>query len=223
MEPHLRRRVALCAASGCWWTRVVLRFSAGDYQRAAFFVWSGGWIAIAAGESSIGANVYKKDIGVAITSSNINWRGTANHPQWLAVNSEWTVRLYDERTAAILMNGTEVYRFNLPQGAIITEYGFGVLLQVLPSTRVSRGGRKDGLPRSAVKTRPPLQSSGIANRHRSTASGWMRSVRRLTLPTASGASTSPTTRSPEPIAFPYCRGCRRLGSVSRTTSSFIAV
>ncbi len=101
-------------------------FSAGDYQRAAFFVWSGGWIAIAAGESSIGANVYKKDIGVAITSSNINWRGTANHPQWLAVNSEWTVRLYDERTAAILMNGTEVYRFNLPQGAIITEYGFGV-------------------------------------------------------------------------------------------------
>jgi len=102
-------------------------FSAGDYARAAFFVWSGGWIAIAAGQSSIGATVYKKDIGVAITSSNINWRGTANHPQWLAVNSEWTVRLYDERTAALVMNGTEVYRFNLPAGAIITEYGFGVL------------------------------------------------------------------------------------------------
>ncbi|WP_211416681.1 SGNH/GDSL hydrolase family protein, partial [Agrobacterium tumefaciens] len=102
-------------------------FSAGDYARAAFFVWSGGWIAIGAGQSSIGATVYKKDIGVAITSSNINWRGTANHPQWLAVNSEWTVRLYDERTAAVLMNGTEVYRFSLPTGAIITEYGFGVL------------------------------------------------------------------------------------------------
>lgn len=102
-------------------------FSAGDYARAAFFVWSGGWIAIGAGQSSIGATVYKKDIGVAITSSNINWRGTANHPQWLAVNSEWTVRLYDERTAALVMNGTEVYRFNLPTGAIITEYGFGVL------------------------------------------------------------------------------------------------
>ncbi len=102
-------------------------FSAGDYQRAAFFVWSGGWIAIGAGQSSIGATIYKKDIGVAIISSNINWRGTANHPQWLAVNSEWTVRLYDERTAAVLMNGVEVYRFNLPTGAIITEYGFGVL------------------------------------------------------------------------------------------------
>lgn len=48
------------------------------------------------------------------------------HPQWQPVNALWTVRIYDERTAAFCVNGTEVYRFSLPFGALITDYGFGV-------------------------------------------------------------------------------------------------
>lgn len=107
-------------------------FSAGDYARAAFFVWSGGWIALGAGQSSIGVTLYKKDIGQPIITAVQTWRGASEHEQWRSVNCEWTVRIYSENLAALVMNGTEVYRFQVPNGGIFTEYGFGVLASAAP-------------------------------------------------------------------------------------------
>ncbi|QTG12892.1 hypothetical protein G6M86_06400 [Agrobacterium tumefaciens] len=107
-------------------------FSGGDYQRAAFFVWSGGWIALAAGPSSIGVTLYKKDIGQPIITAVQTWRGASDHEQWRSVNCEWTVRIYSENLAALVMNGTEVYRFQVPNGGIFTEYGFGVFASADP-------------------------------------------------------------------------------------------
>ncbi len=74
------------------------------------------------------ATLAVKNIGSSVTMSSLTWRGSADHPQWLAANSAWGVRVYDERTAAFTMNGTEVYRFTLPIGSLITEYGFGVYM-----------------------------------------------------------------------------------------------
>ncbi|NTA84884.1 SGNH/GDSL hydrolase family protein, partial [Agrobacterium tumefaciens] len=107
-------------------------FSAGDYARAAFFVWSGGWVAIGAGQSSIGVTLYKKDIGQPIITAVQTWRGASDHEQWRSSNCEWTVRIYNENLAALVMNGTEVYRFQVPNGGIFTEYGFGVLASANP-------------------------------------------------------------------------------------------
>ncbi|QTG12365.1 hypothetical protein G6M86_03515 [Agrobacterium tumefaciens] len=107
-------------------------FSAGDYARAAFFVWSGGWIAIGAGQSSIGVTLYKKDIGQPIITAVQTWRGASDHEQWRSSNCEWTVRIYNENLAALVMNGTEVYRVQVPNGGIFTEYGFGVLASANP-------------------------------------------------------------------------------------------
>lgn len=100
-------------------------FTAGTYNRGVFIRHSGGYVVVYA--NLAGAAIATKNIGVGVSQAALTWPGSASHPQWLAANCAWGVRVYNERTAGILMNGTEVYRFSLPTGSVITEYGFGVL------------------------------------------------------------------------------------------------
>ncbi len=98
-------------------------FSQGDYSRGAFVKHSGGYLAVYAGNSD--ATLAIKNTGVAVSQVTVTWGGYNDHPQWLAANSEWSVRVYDTHWGAVLMNGTEVYRFNLGSETI-SDVGFGV-------------------------------------------------------------------------------------------------
>lgn len=109
-------------------------FSAGTINRGAFVFWSGGYVIVYAGNA--GPIVGVKNTGVALSQNSLSWSGLSDHPQWLAENAMWGVRIYDARTAAFTINGTEVYRFTLPVGALITDYGFGVMYR---GTNVTAG------------------------------------------------------------------------------------
>lgn len=98
-------------------------FSKGAYTKAVLIRHNGGYIIFYATDTAA-LTCAVKDIGVAANEFSIAYDGLADHPQWLPDNSEWGIRLYDNQTYALVINGTEVYRASVP--GIITEYGFAV-------------------------------------------------------------------------------------------------
>lgn len=75
-----------------------------------------------ASDAGIGTWFYKPR-GEAVQTGPIDWDGRITHASWQGRYAAWTLRFYDHRTIGVLLNGTEVYRYELPQGHIV-EGGF---------------------------------------------------------------------------------------------------
>lgn len=65
-----------------------------------------------------------KIIGSAITTATADWEGRTIS-SWSAINAQWTIRVYDHKTWAVLLNGVEIVRQTVPAGEIYMA-GFGM-------------------------------------------------------------------------------------------------